>query len=367
MRITTSMSANNAVYYINQGRQRMDNLNETIATQQRVNTPSDDPVSAKKILDLQAQSKTTDQYLSNIKNGVLWLDMAGTTLEGVFDTVSQLKSIANQAVNGLNDPLKKQDLMTSLRLYRDQLMDVPNSALIGDQNIFSGFNSTSKPFPVQTVTANTTAGSTSLTNIDTTGFTLGMPITGPGIPDNTIVTAITTPGPGGAVTLSSAATATATGASLSFKGVYKGTDDLLKIEVNSGMQIDINVTGGTLLRGGTPPASTGVDIIKTIDQLMLDISNGNQSGVISAASSLTAASTQLQNVISDVGMRKARLDNIQAFQERKGNVLQTLISNLQEVDLAKAATQLTQEKTSFEAALAATAKITPLSLLDFLR
>ncbi len=40
---------------------------------------------------------------------------------------------------------------------------------------------------------------------------------------------------------------------------------------------------------------------------------------------------------------------------------------MQNIDMAAAAIALTQQKTAFDAALAATAKVTPLSLLDYMR
>ena len=53
--------------------------------------------------------------------------------------------------------------------------------------------------------------------------------------------------------------------------------------------------------------------------------------------------------------------------ERNQNTLKNIIASLQEVDYAKAATELTQQKTAFEAALASTAKLTNLSLLDYIK
>lgn len=367
MRITNKISSDNAVYNINLGRQRMDRMNELITSQQQVNRPSDNPVATKKILDLETQIKTNNQYISNIKNGKLWLDMVGTTVESVQKSTMEIKGIAGTAISGMDDPIKKNEILSSLMLYRDQLLDTPNAAVVGDQYVFSGFNSMTQPFPQTTVTATTTLGSNAISNIDTTNMNIGMPITGPGIPDNSFITAITTPGVGGAVTINNSATATAAAASLNFKGTFGGTDDKLNIELNKGLQLNINVTGGSLIRGGTPPGSTGVDIIKTIDTLIADVYNNNQAGVATAVDTLDQANRQIMSVVGDVGMRSARLENALQAQQRNKDVFESIRSDIQEVDMAKAATDLTNLQTAFEASLAATAKITPLSLLDYLR
>jgi flagellar hook-associated protein 3 FlgL len=51
---------------------------------------------------------------------------------------------------------------------------------------------------------------------------------------------------------------------------------------------------------------------------------------------------------------------------RNQATLQGVVSDTMGVDYIKAATQLNQQQSAFEAALSATAKITQLSLLDYL-
>ena len=72
--------------------------------------------------------------------------------------------------------------------------------------------------PVTTTTGNTTANSSSLTNITTTNISVGQSITGTGIPANTFVNAVPTAGTSnnGTLTLSNAATAAGTGVTFTF-------------------------------------------------------------------------------------------------------------------------------------------------------
>jgi len=138
------------------------------------------------------------------------------------------------------------------------------------------------------------------------------------------------------------------------------------MEVNKGVKVPISVSGGTILRGGTPAGSTGIDIIKTLDTLIADINSGNTAGIQAGNIALDKANQQLLGAVSDVGMRKARMDNALEAQQRNLNVLSEIHDGMQNVDYAKAAIELTNQKTAFEAALAATAKIAPLSLLNYL-
>jgi len=77
-----------------------------------------------------------------------------------------------------------------------------------------------------TISANTTNGSTSLTNVNSTlQVFVNMNVYGTGIPADTIITAISGTGPGATVTISRAATATGTGVGISGQYITQtGTD-----------------------------------------------------------------------------------------------------------------------------------------------
>lgn len=361
MRITTKMTADNSLYNINEGRIKLDRLNEKIASGLQVNRPSDNPVATRKILDIESQIKNSDQYMSNIKTGQTWLSLTGVSLEGMLSTVMNIKSTAGQAIGGVNDPIKKADMLGQLKLFRDQLMDYTD-AQVGNQYIFSGFKSDKAPFTDSSIAADITAGSPAITNIDATNLYPGLPISGPGIPANSTVATITTPGVGGAITISNPATTTAAPGTLTFSGAFQGTDDLLNIDVGGRVPVAMNVSAGAVLRG----TQGGVDIIKTLDTLIAAISNGDTAGIQAANLDLDKANQQVLSAVSDVGMRIARLDNALTSQERNGNTLRAIHDDMQNIDMAAAAIALTQQQTAFDAALAATAKITPLSLLDYM-
>jgi flagellar hook-associated protein 3 FlgL len=366
MRITTKMTADSALYNINSGRMKLDSLNEKIASGRQVNRPSDDPVATRKILDIESHIKNSNQYISNIKTGQSWLDMVGTSVEGLLSTVMDIKGTAGQATGGISDPVKKASMLDQLKFFREQLMDYTTSQ-VGSQYVFSGFNGDKAPFSPTTLSGiSTTAGSPNITNVNTTDLYVGMPITGPDIPANSVITAIPTPGAAGAITLSNSATNTNAAGALTFSGKFQGTGDAINIDVGGSSPVAINVSGGDLLRGGTPPGSTGIDILKTMDELVLAITNNDTSGIQAANVSLDKANQQMLSAVSDVGMRKARLDNALTLQERSSNALRATHDSMQNIDMAAAAIALTQQKTAFDAALAATAKITPLSLLDYI-
>jgi flagellar hook-associated protein 3 FlgL len=61
-----------------------------------------------------------------------------------------------------------------------------------------------------------------------------------------------------------------------------------------------------------------------------------------------------------------RLDSFTKMNENTRNTLMTVYSNTQSGDYAKLGVELSQQQVAFEASLSATAKLSQLSLLDYL-
>jgi flagellar hook-associated protein 3 FlgL len=114
--------------------------------------------------------------------------------------------------------------------------------------------------------------------------------------------------------------------------------------------------------GGSP-----VDILGSIDALIAAISSGNTSAVNDGVKNMAAASDQITAAQTDVAGRLTRLSNAQTMITNNQNTLETAYGDKQNVDLAKAGVALSQMTTAFNASLSATAKLTQLSLLDYLK
>lgn len=150
-------------------------------------------------------------------------------------------------------------------------------------------------------------------------------------------------------------------------GNYTGTDDAINIEVDRGTQVQINYSGGQLIRGGTPPGSSGTDIIGTINNMITALGAGNTAGVRTELGNLDNAMGQVLATRTDLG---ARLNHLTAagniIDDRKLS-LTKVISDKQDVDFAQVISDLTKQQTAYQAAIAASAKVSQMSLLDYLK
>lgn len=90
-------------------------------------------------------------------------------------------------------------------------------------------------------------------------------------------------------------------------------------------------------------------------------------GIQAAMSQLDSAFDAVQGVVGDTGATGTRLDTAgQNLDALKAN-LTTFKSDLEEVDVETAMTELTNRQIAYQAALLATAKVTGLSLVDYLK
>ena len=305
MRITSGMTADNAVYNLNQGQNVLNTLQEQVSSGLNVNQPSDDPLTTRQLLGLQNQINAGKQTTSNITKGTLMLNVTNTALGGMMDIMNQIKSAAGTLISGTTDPGAIANVTSNLSQLKSQLIDLGNTQN-GNQYVFGGF-SNSQPFNAA--------------------------------------------------------------------GNFSGTNDPLNIEITSGSQVSTNVSGGKLLRGGSPPAPVGsgataggspVDILGSIDALIAAVSSSNTAGISDGIKNMTAAGDQIAGAQSDVAGRLTRLNNAQTMITNNQNTLESAYGDKQNVDLAQAGVELSQQTTAFNASLAATAKITQLSLLNYM-
>jgi flagellar hook-associated protein 3 FlgL len=298
------MSSNNAIYNLQQGRAKLEKLQSQVSSGQNVNTPSDDPIASRLLLEIGDKLRSIDQRSGNINKATSWLKFTSTALEGISNVVGLAKKVASTLNTGSDDPSIRQSAHDQLVDLKKQLVDMANTQF-GDQYIFAGANNTNPPFS----NANNN---------------------------------------------------------------YGGDDTQLSIEVAQNSVQALNVTGDRILKGtGANPSYGSTDILKTFDDLIAAVGDSttpsNVPAITQGAVDLQAGFRQLNLATSDILSRMSRLDNMNKLNDNNKNTLLSISTSVQEVDYAKLGVELTNQKLAFEASLSTTAKLSQLSLLDFLR
>lgn len=306
MRITSNVTANNSLYNLQQNRSKLDKLQELVSSGNNVNRPSDDPATARHLYDINDKIKAGEQYISNIDKATTWQKFTDVALEGMADTLMIAKDIVATITNGSTDPAIRQNVITQLTALKQQMVDIGNTQL-GDQYIFGGANNAATPF--------------------------------------------STVAP-----------------------YYSGDETALNVEVGSNTTQRMNIAGNQILTGSTllvaPPEPLpygSTNILKAFDDLITAVNANDIANIQAGAQALEFGSKQITDARSDVASRMIRLESAKKINENNKNTLETLFGNIQSVDYAKLGVELNQQKTAFEAALSTSAKVSQMSLLDYLR
>lgn len=149
---------------------------------------------------------------------------------------------------------------------------------------------------------------------------------------------------------------------------YAGDETGLKIEIGPATTQQMNIPGNQLLTADTATSQPygATNILETFDNLITAINANDSAAITIEAQALNDGAKQINNAQSDVSARLMRLDSMTKLNENTRNTLMAVYSNTQNVDYAKLGVELSQQKIAFEASLSATAKISQLSLLDYM-
>ena len=139
-------------------------------------------------------------------------------------------------------------------------------------------------------------------------------------------------------------------------GTYQGDHGVIAARVGSNATIQTNLPGDHVFQ-------TALDALR---QLQTDL----KSGAAVAQSTIGQIGDGLQPLSTaraSIGARANRLDEVATSQTAVVTSSQDLLSQLEDVDMAKAITDLTQRQTTYQASLGVAAKVLQTSLIDYLK
>ena len=143
MRISNGMLINNSLSNINSKKTNMDKLNTQLASQKKIQRPSDDPIIAIRTLRFRSTLSEIEQYLKkNIPDATSWMECTDQAMGDMVGMLSDITEYCNQAVNGYYDTTDKNTIVSSLKAFRDQIYSDANADCAG-RTIFTGFKTDS--------------------------------------------------------------------------------------------------------------------------------------------------------------------------------------------------------------------------------
>lgn len=144
MRITNNMMIRNSSININGNKINVNDLNNQMSSQKKIQRPSENPVIAIRALRLRSTLSEIDQYYeNNIPDAESWLEITDTALKNMVSIVTDIRT---QCTYGSNDPLTADDrktILTSLEKLRDQVYSEGNADYAG-RTVFTGYRTNQK-------------------------------------------------------------------------------------------------------------------------------------------------------------------------------------------------------------------------------
>ncbi|GIM92342.1 flagellin N-terminal helical domain-containing protein [Paractinoplanes toevensis] len=145
--------------------------------------------------------------------------------------------------------------------------------------------------------------------------------------------------------------------------VFAGNKNQTTRTVGANAQVRIEISGPEAF--GEP--GTDTELFGVLKKLSADIRSGDSASLDQSLQNLDSAHDLLKSALSDVGARYNRIEQMKQSADDHLLSVTSQLSDIEDVDLPKAIMELQIQQTSYQAALAATAKVIQPSLIDFLR
>lgn len=324
MRITNASMVRSHLYDTQNNLTNMSKINQQISTGKVINTVSDDPHKAIKIMNINNEIKYTEKYNYNIDESVGWMNTTDGALDNVGNLLGEIKETILKVGNGTYSQNEMKSLNKDMNEKIKQLADTLNSTH-GGKYLFGGSSVDDAPI---TVIEN---------------------------PDGTV--------------------------KLEFSKDKNGqtipnTDDL-KADISSGINIDYNISVGEILniKDGNGNTVNLLDEINNLSTLMNDIANGDEQTAAKAKETLLndtkgKIDTLFDHVVNErtsLGVRVSTAEKIKELNDEDILNIQDVLSKTQDTDVVEKFIELKSAEMIYQASIQVGAKLIQPTILDYIR
>lgn len=410
MRITNRIMVSHLLTGLNKTMNKMDTLQNYLATGKNINKPSDNPIGTARSMKLNTNLTETSQYSSNVDYAISWASCAESAFSNVTEVMQRVRELTLQGMNGVYAQDSKDAIANELDQLRQQMIDLGNTSNAG-RFVFGGQDTMAAPFKDMSPSNNVyvsvppvqgegyvfkdvgtdfavTAATTKTMDISVGGNAMGsVSVTvNPGDDNATVLgniaTAINGAGYGLTASVQSGTTAgtsylkitSISGESFSItdntgsssndlakvsgaQSTYSGDNSKIYVEIGPGVTIDINVPGGE-------PFLSNIAAITNIRNALR---NSDTNAMQTALKDVDKAVSTTLTARTDLGARSNRLDLVSSRLEDLDLNFNDLLSKNEDIDEAKTITDLKMQESLQKSSLALGATIIQPTLIDFMR
>lgn len=372
-------------------------LMEQIASQKKINRPSDDPLGAMSVLDFRTSKTSLEQYGKNIDGLGGWLNMTESKLNGVNDVLVRAREIAVAQATGTANSSTRAIAAASLQPLIDEVRSLAN-ARYGDRYLFSGSRTDTAPFSATNDPAGMGTAAAASNNVFDGTVAEGGAYTG--TVNKTYVLKIITGGAFGVATYKISADGGKTwggtqtvpgtgivnagdGITLTFAGgvdplttndiftvkgrtagYYNGNGEDISVEVGKGNSFNYNVSGEVAF---TNQGAGTVDVFKVLADLKTALTGNDPSGIAAQIDNLKDAQDQVVRYMSKTGSRMNSLEITKNNHAALDEQVSGLLSAAEDADMAKLISDFKLKEVALQASYTMAADIGNNSILNFMK
>ena len=146
MRISTSWAQQLGVNSMLAQQARLSQTQMQLSLGKKVLTPSDDPVAATRIIDLNQGVKQTEQYQNNINAARQRLSLEDGVLQDALDVLHRIKELGVQGLNGTNSQNDRIAIAVEMEELNQHLLGLANTRNANGEYLFSGYKTDTPAF-----------------------------------------------------------------------------------------------------------------------------------------------------------------------------------------------------------------------------
>lgn len=349
MRITNSMISNNVMYNLNNNLYSLNRTYAQMSSGKSIETPSDNPVGASSVLKYSAYLSKIEQYQKNGEDAASWLKVTEGALGGLTDTLATVRERMVQAFNGTLSDTDREAILQEVQELTDEVVELCNTDYAG-RYVFGGYATESSPVAVDS----SAVGDMVLYQGSYTDL-------------------------GGAVSADISDADLLAFYAANTGNVLDSSDMNQSKTYNTGFKSTVTVnTEGWELLGESPDGL--YEMLKKFQMVLegdteykyVDASSGSPVVMTEALDTdalLDALDKNADTVLSLTARAGARMSALELSTQRltdDSDIYTTLLSETQDVDIAKVSVEYSEAQSVYEAALAASSKLILPSLVDFL-
>ncbi len=145
MRVTETMTYRSLLASAEALRERMETASRQVSSGKKILSMADSPSGSAELVDLRSQLAEVDQYRANASSGSFLVGLAESILSSAHNVVTSIYTRGSAAANSYWDPGELATLAAEVRVLRDELLSLANSAANG-RHLFAGSRVTAAPF-----------------------------------------------------------------------------------------------------------------------------------------------------------------------------------------------------------------------------